>query len=170
MNPLRLPFRRLRINSFRGFSASYNYPPQHPPTLFDLILKSDWAAASRQLAINPQEARYKHPRGYTMLHCAVESGAPLEFIQAMVNAYPEGVNLKDWKGRSVEEACLFPETKDWLRRFCNQSASSKSDATITTLDILHQLEKISSDVSSLERSCRNLQINVDALIAKLKGG
>ena len=159
---------------------STNYQSQHPPILFDLILQSDWAAAKKRVTNHPHEARYKHPRGYTMLHCTVESGAPIEFVEAMVNAFPQGVEMKDWKGRTVLDMCLYQETKEFLNKYSNTDSTSEGadeDAAANSsssqmyddkLYIIQQIHKISDEATSLEASCQRLRKEIDVLIAKMK--
>jgi hypothetical protein len=144
--------------------------------LFDLILKSDWAAATKRVSSHPNEARYKHPRGYTMLHCAVESGAPLDFIKAMVHAYPEGVDMKDWKGRSVQDAALYEETTEFFKQYNSTNANDTEPIKgprlmndDNVLKIVKQVQKISNEVSSLEKSIQQLRNEMDVLVATLKG-
>lgn len=109
-----------------------------------------------------------------MLHCAVESGAPLDFIKAIVNAYPEGVEMKDWKGRSVEEAALYDETKEFFRQYKNISkigTDSIAHAVLTDDKInkvVRQVKKISNEVSTLEKSIQQLRKEMDLLIDELK--
>lgn len=113
-----------------------------------------------------------------MLHCAVESGAPLECVKAMVHAFPEGVKMKDWKGRNVADVALYDETKEFLRKYETGSMSTtvSTEDSITRpallneskLDIVQQLERTSNAISLLEQSCEQLRKDVDLLIAKLK--
>lgn len=157
----------------RLFSSGFD---TSPPILFDLILRSDWSAATRRVLIHPDEARYRHPRGYTILHCAVESGAPLEFVKAMVNAFPEGVGIRDWKGRSARDVALYNETKDFLNRAENNDACGSSTVLVDSSsgkpdensEVLLRIEKISGEVSSIESSCKRLRKELDLLIAELK--
>ena len=116
-----------------------------------------------------------------MLHCAVESGAPLECVKAMVHAFPDGVKMRDWKGRNVVDIALYDETKEFLSKYergnvmgTTTSTVSKEAITHPALmtenksDIVQQLEKTSNAISSLEHSCNELRNDIDILIAKLK--
>jgi hypothetical protein len=112
-----------------------------------------------------------------MLHSAVELGAPLEFVEAMVRTFPEGFKVKDWKGRLVGDVVLYNETKEFLSRalrgegndvtnnvMADQSLISEQDK----LQILQQMEKVSGEISSLKKSCQRLSKEIDLLIAELK--
>jgi hypothetical protein len=94
----------------------------------------------------------------------------------MVNAFPEGVGIRDWKGRSARDVALYNETKDYLNRAENNETSGSAtmpvDSSSVTPDenneVLLRIEKISEEVSSLESSCQRLRNELDSLIAKLK--
>lgn len=114
-----------------------------------------------------------------MLHCTVESGAPLEFVEAIVNAYPQGVEMRDWKGRTVQDMCLYQETKEFLKKYSSNtdSTSERTDAAANSsssqmyddkMHFIQQIHKISDEVSSLEASCQRLRKEMDVLIAKMK--
>lgn len=111
-----------------------------------------------------------------MLHCAVESGAPLDFIKAMVHAYPEGVDMKDWKGRSVQDAALYEETTEFFKQYNSTNANDTEPIKgprlmndDNVLKIVKQVQKISNEVSSLEKSIQQLRNEMDVLVATLKG-
>ncbi|KAL3787898.1 hypothetical protein HJC23_000140 [Cyclotella cryptica] len=158
----------LRLFS-NGFDTS-------PPILFDLILRSDWSAAMKRVSMHPNEARYRHPRGYTILHCAVESGAPLDFVKAMVNAFPQGLGIKDWKGRSPRDVALYNETKDFLNKAEHNELSGSAKVLVDSpsveagenYEVILQIERLKGEVSLLESSCQRIRKELDSLITKLK--
>jgi hypothetical protein len=160
---------------FSGGSGGEGFhTPQSPPPLFDLILRSDWNAALKRVEQYPREAHYRHPRGFTMLHCAVESGAPLEVITAIVHAFPGSLMQKDWKGRRAEDVALYNETKDFLRGIDSSKVNpvTCTDASANTLacdEVVHQIEKLSKELLAIETRCSVLRTEMDVLIAKLKG-
>ena len=160
------------------------YDPSPPPILFDMVLSNDWTSALKRVKSHPHEASYRHPRGWTPLHCAVEVGAPLEFVQAVVEAFPKGLKLKDWKGRSAEEVALYNETRDYLKQVNKPSEnvsnidylpSEKSVIMETATSdgvklhaIAPQIEKISTELLSMEKTCRSLRKELDGLIEVVK--
>ena len=92
---------------FSGGSGGEGFhTPQSPPPLFDLILRSDWNAALKRVEQYPREAHYRHPRGFTMLHCAVEFKGltPLEHTDPAAFARVVHINLTaPWW---LSQACL----------------------------------------------------------------
>lgn len=167
-------------NVLRNFAAASSpppsYDPPHPPILFDLILRADWKSALKRISSHPIEARYRHPRGYTLLHCAVEYQAPVELIDKMVKAHPEALEMKDWQGRSIVDVAIGNETKAFLEKL------SKNDLQQTQNDVveegeteemgsnlsLSQMKAISKQLLEIETSCKSLRIRLNGLIEQVR--
>ncbi|KAL7496192.1 hypothetical protein ACHAWT_009945 [Skeletonema menzelii] len=161
--------------SLRNFAASSippsSYEPAHPPILFDLVLRSDWKSALKRVSSHPIEARYRHPRGYTLLHCAVEYGAPVELIDMMAKAHPEALEMKDWQGRSIVDIAIENDTKVFLEKLAQndlQQTQQQKDVVKgeTSEEVgsnlsLTQMEAISKQLLEIETSCHRLRIQLD---------
>ena len=172
---LQLPLRRGNL-SLRNFAAAStppsSYEPAHPPILFDLVLRSDWKSALKRVSSHPIEARYRHPRGYTLLHCAVEYGAPVELLDKMAKAHPEALEMKDWQGRSIVDVAVENDTKVFLEKLSQkdlqQTQGTTNDEVGSNLS-LTQMKAISKQLLEIENSCHRLRIQLDALVDEVKG-
>ena len=163
---------------FASATPPSSYEPAHPPILFDLVLRSDWKSALKRVSSHPIEARYPHPRGYTLLHCAIEYGAPVELIDKMAKAHPEALEMKDWQGRSIVDVAVENDTKMFLEKLSlndwqqtqqqNDDDVEKGTTTGSNLS-LTQIEAISKQLIDIETSCHRLRIQLDALVDELKG-
>eukprot|EP00986_Skeletonema_menzelii_P006054 scaffold2287_cov135-Skeletonema_menzelii.AAC.5 len=161
--------------SLRNFAASSippsSYEPAHPPILFDLVLRSDWKSALKRVSSHPIEARYRHPRGYTLLHCAVEYGAPVELIDMMAKAHPEALEMKDWQGRSIVDIAIENDTKVFLEKLAqndlqqtqqqNDVVKGETSEEVGSNLSLTQMEAISKQLLEIETSCQRLRIQLD---------
>ena len=165
----------------RNFAAASappppSYDPAHPPILFDLVLSADWKSALKRIASHPFEARYRHPRGYTLLHCAVEYGSPVELIDKMVKAHPEALQMKDWQGRSIVDVAINNETKSFLENISQSDLQQTHDAAKESemeeigsgSNIsLSQMKAISRQLLEMETSCQSLRVQLDGLIEQV---
>eukprot|EP00985_Skeletonema_marinoi_P004487 scaffold1955_cov122-Skeletonema_marinoi.AAC.15 len=166
--------------SLRNFAAESappsSYNPAYPPILFDLVLRSDWKSALKRVSSHPIEARYRHPRGYTLLHCAVEYGAPVEMIDKMAKAHPEALYMKDWQGRSIADVAIDNDTKVFLEKLSQsqddlhqtQQEEGKTEEFDPNLSS-PQIKAISKQLLDIETSCHKLRIQLDALVDKVEG-
>lgn len=165
------------------------YQPPTPPILFDMVLRNDWSNVLQRVKSHPHEASYRHPRGWTALHCSVEAGAPLDVVEAIVEAFPKSLNMKDWKGRRADEVALYPETKDYLKknnsgdkamteRVTNNSSSCQYDdetlesASRTQMsnispELEEQIVKVSEELVRLEETCQSLRKELTSLTEML---
>lgn len=173
---LRLPLRCANL-SLRNFASAppSSYDPPHPPILFDLVLRSDWKSALKRVSSHPIEAKYRHPRGYTLLHCAVEYGAPVELIDKMTKAHPEALEMNDWQGRSIVDVATDSDTKVFLEKLAQIGLQQtqlveegETDGVGSNLS-LTQMNAISKQLLEIETSCRTLRNQLDALTNELKG-
>ncbi len=168
--------------SLRNFASSsappLSYDPAHPPILFDLVLRSDWKTALKRVSSHPIEAKYRHPRGYTLLHCAVEYGAPVELIDKMAKAHPEALEMNDWQGRSIVDVATDSDTKVFLQKLAQVDLQQKLQddvvGEVKTDEVgsklsLTQMNAISKQLLEIETSCHRLRIQLDALTDELKG-
>jgi hypothetical protein len=169
----------------RNFAAASappppSYDPPHPPILFDLILRADWKSALKRISSHPIEARYRHPRGYTLLHCAVEYQAPVELIDKMAKAHPEALEMTDWQGRSIVDVAIDSETKAFLEKLLSQNddlqqtqqhhdvvEEGTTEEMGTNLSSLSQMKAISKQLLEIETSCKSLRIQLDGLIEQV---
>lgn len=127
---------------------------------------------------HPQEARYRHPRGYTTLHCCAEYGAPLDVVQAVYNACPKAIHVKDYEGRTPIEAAVLDEIKEFLQTISADNKIDKTnndgDATVVLAQhsdanqILSHISTLSNHVKSLTSTCDNMRTEIDALKSALK--
>mmetsp|Transcript_26214 Transcript_26214/g.55242 ORF Transcript_26214/g.55242 Transcript_26214/m.55242 type:complete len:231 (-) Transcript_26214:2173-2865(-) len=165
------------------------YQPPTPPILFDMVLRNDWSGVLQRVKSHPHEASYRHPRGWTALHCSVEAGAPLDVVEAIVEAFPKSLNMKDWKGRSAEEVALYRETRDYLKKInsgdlkiaeqvtYNTSSCRYDDETLESAsrtqrsngshELETQIEKISEELVRLEDACQSLRKELNSLTEML---
>ena len=169
-------------SSLRSFSSSpgppSTYDPPHPPILFDLVLRADWKSALNRVSSHPIEAKYRHPRGYTLLHCAVEYQAPIELIDKMTKAHPEALEMKDWQGRSIVDVAIDDDTKTFLEELIARNDSQpkpqlNESGNVTTMEsgsniTLAQVAAISKQLHEIETSCHQLRIQLDALTKQTK--
>ena len=65
-----------------------------------LIKMRNWSSATKKLASNPKSAAKARPDGYLPIHFACECGAPQEFIQALIDAFPLSIHATTWIGRT----------------------------------------------------------------------
>jgi len=73
-----------------------HYNSQAESSLHDAIISRNWSKAISYARSNPEMCRYQTPRGYYPLHCACVMGScPFEVVLALVEAYPEAVNLRN---------------------------------------------------------------------------
>jgi hypothetical protein len=166
--------------SLRNFAAESappsSYNPAHPPILFDLVLRSDWKSALKRVSSHPIEARYRHPRGYTLLHCAVEYGAPVQLIDKMAKAHPEALFMKDWQGRSIADVAIDSDTQVFLEKLSQsqddlqqtQQEEGKTEEVDSNLSS-SQMKAISKQLLEIETSCHKLRTQLDALVDKVEG-
>lgn len=162
-----------------------SYDPPHPPILFDLVLRADWKSATKRITSHPIEARYRHPRGYTLLHCSVEYQAPIELIEMMAKAYPEALMMKDWQGRSIVDVAVNNETKAFLEQLSKSNTlhhdhvqneeegdDGKGISAEETGPInlsLSQIKSISKQLLEIETCCHKLRAQLDSLTDELEG-
>ncbi|KAL7464505.1 hypothetical protein ACHAXS_004842 [Conticribra weissflogii] len=146
-----------------------------------MVLRNDWSSVLERVKSHPHEVSYRHPRGWTALHCSVEAGAPIDVVESIVEAFPKCLDMKDWKGRSAEEVALYQETKDFLKEKIamylvaaeqevtkNSSSGQYDDKTLEYVvsgaqnrngspEFHVQIEKISNELARLEDTCRSLR-------------
>ena len=174
------PMPMLPLRNFASATPPSSYEPAHPPILFDLVLRSDWKSALKRVSSHPIEARYRHPRGYTLLHCAVEYGAPVELIDKMAKAHPEALGMKDWQGRSIVDVAVENDTKIFLEKLSlndlqpetkqqNDDVEKETTTEKRSNLSLVQIEAISKQLIVIETSCHRLRTQLDALVDELKG-
>ena len=87
------------------------------PTLFDYILQKRFDSVLDRAKSHPGEARYPHPRRWTALHACVEYDAPLEVISEIIRAYPEALEIKDWRGKTPLEIAVKSKHRKFLKSF-----------------------------------------------------
>jgi hypothetical protein len=117
MQSLALYSTRVTTGTFlQATRRAMSYTPMSPPPLFDLCVRQSFDAALERVRTHPHEARFKHPRNWTALHCCVEHVAPLHLVKAIYKAHPESLTAKDWQGTTPEEAAVDLETKEFLKQ------------------------------------------------------
>ena len=161
-----------------------SYDPPHPPILFDLVLRADWKSAIKRITSHPIEARYRHPRGYTLLHCSVEYQAPIELIEMMAKAYPEALMMKDWQGRSIVDVAVNNESKTFLEQLSKRTLHKMQNEEEEEEDAgkgisaketghinlsLSQMKSISKQLLEIETCCHELRTQLDSLTDELEG-
>lgn len=161
-----------------------------PPPLFDLCVRRSFNEALERAQTHPHEARFKHPRNWTALHCCVEHVAPLPVVKAIYEANPESLTTKDWQGITPEEAAVDIETKEFLKQALQDrlaKASSEdsalkkhTEATIINASIsvsndpmllgkmLAHANNLSEQVSELHTKTGKLQKEMEELKATLR--
>ena len=180
-----------QIRKLAAANPLSSYDPPHPPILFDLVLRADWKSAIKRITSHPIEARYRHPRGYTLLHCSVEYQAPIELIEMMAKAYPEALMMKDWQGRSIVDVAVNNETKIFLEQLSKSNLHNMQnddedkdddDEDDTGKGIseetggpnpnnlsLSQMKSISKKLLEIETCCHKLRTQLDSLTDELEG-
>ncbi|CAB9499854.1 expressed unknown protein [Seminavis robusta] len=180
-------------------SRASSYYPQPPPPLFDLCVRRAYGEALERVRAHPHEARFKHPRNWTALHCCVEHVAPLKLVKAIYEANPQSLTTTDWQGLTPQDAAVDLETKEFLRQQTELHQTAKNDTgNSTTIEeatgaiseqgtsstgtiydkandpmllgkVLVHANSLSDKISELNETTRALQNEVDALKATLKG-
>ena len=176
-----------QIRKLAAANPPSTYDPPHPPILFDLVLRADWKSAIKRISSHPIEARYRHPRGYTLLHCSVEYQAPIELIEMMAKAYPEALMMKDWQGRSIVDVAVNNETKTFLEQLSKRNPHNmqnddedeedddagkgiSADETGGPNNLsLSQMKSISKKLLEIETCCHKLRAQLDSLTDELEG-
>ncbi len=174
-----------QIRKLAAANPPSSYDPPHPPILFDLVLRADWKSAIKRITSHPIEARYRHPRGYTLLHCSVEYQAPTELIEMMAKAYPEALMMKDWQGRSIVDVAVNNETKAFLEKISKSTLHNMQDDDDDDEDdtgkgiseetggpnnlSLSQMKSISKQLLEIETCCHKLRAQLDSLTDELEG-
>lgn len=176
-----------QIRKLAAANPPSSYDPPHPPILFDLVLRADWKSAIKRITSHPIEARYRHPRGYTLLHCSVEYQAPIELIEMMAKAYPEALIMKDWQGRSIVDVAVNNETKAFLEQLSKSTPHNmqkddedkddddagkgiSAEETVGPNNLsLSQMKSISKQLLEIETCCHKLRTQLDSLTYELEG-
>lgn len=124
-----------------------------PPRIFDFIIQLRFDEVLKRVGSHPHEASYPHPRRWTALHACVEYGAPLEVVKALVYAYPDALEMKDWRGLTPIDIALSEELKEYLASVDIESlleeqrhTLEENDGTNTTASSSSSLP-LSGDVS-----------------------
>jgi hypothetical protein len=180
------PLTRTFLQSTRRRAMSYT--PMSPPRLFDLCVRQAFDAALERIRTHPHEARFKHPRNWTALHCCVEHVAPLELVKAIYQAHPESLTAKDWQGITPQEAAVDLETKEFLKQETAQrrehghavKATPERNSAMLGIHagavndpvllgkILAHATNLSEQISNLQKTTTGLQREVEQLMATLK--
>lgn len=178
-----------QIRKLAAANPPSSYDPPHPPILFDLVLRADWKSATKRITSHPIEARYRHPRGYTLLHCSVEYQAPIELIEMMAKAYPDALMMKDWQGRSIVDVAVNNETRAFLEQLSKSNLynmqnddedkdddedgkgiSAEETGGPNNLSLsLSQMKSISKQLLEIETCCHKLRTQLDSLTDELEG-
>ena len=124
----------------------------------------------KRVKSHPHEVSYPHPRRWTALHACVEYGAPIEVVEALVHAYPDALNMKDWRGQTPLDVALTDVLKEYLASIDIETAEgSDADGIIQTdnlavevapeksHNVLQHIDKISQQVANLRRQCDSLE-------------
>ena len=147
-----------------------------PPQLFDFIIQLRFDEVLKRVKSHPHEVSYPHPRRWTALHACVEYGAPIEVVEALVHAYPDALNMKDWRGQTPLDVALTDVLKEYLASIDIETAEgSDADGIIQTdnlavevapensHNVLRHIDKISQQVANLRRQCDSLEDEIRKL-------
>ena len=147
-----------------------------PPQLFDFIIQLRFDEVLKRVKSHPHEVSYPHPRRWTALHACVEYGAPIEVVEALVHAYPDALNMKDWRGQTPLDVALTDVLKEYLASIDIETAEgSDADGIIQTdnlavevapensHNVLQHIDKISQQVANLRRQCDSLEDEIRKL-------
>mgnify|MGYP000476129062 CR=1 FL=1 len=169
-----------------------SYQPLSPPPLFDLCVRHSFDKALERAKTHPHEARFKHPRNWTALHCCVEHVAPLEVVKAIYQAHPQSVIMKDWQGITPAQAAVDLDTKEYLQQQeklllkeleqkqsdnqrTGQNESSQSTIGMTSSNdplllgkALAHANNLSDQIADLTKTTKSLQKEMDDLKATLR--
>ena len=164
-------FSRPRLGPTRPY-----YTPAIPPPLFDLCVRQDFTQALERVRSHPHEARFKHPRGWTALHCCVEHVAPLDLVQALCEAHPPALSTKDWNGKTPVESAVDPATKEFLQKVMDGGKweptvpldASSVEPHVDLQKVLKHVNEMGAQVESLRTTSESLQKELDALKATLR--
>lgn len=146
-----------------------------PPQLFDLIIQLRFDEALKRVKSHPHEVSYPHPRRWTALHACVEYGAPIEVVEALLEAYPDALVMKDWRGQTPLDVALTDELKLYLASvdvsslFGSETGGRDVEGGIPTDNlaadvtpenphgVLQHIDKMSQQVANLRRQCDSLE-------------
>lgn len=140
-----------------------------PPQLFDFIIQLRFDEVLKRVKSHPHEVSYPHPRRWTALHACVEYGAPIEVVEAVVHAYPDALNMKDWRGQTPVGVALTDELKEYLASIDIETEGSDAVGDIpwdnstvevapeNSHNVLQHIDKISQQVANLRRQCDSLE-------------
>jgi len=149
-----------------------------PPQLFDFIIQLRFGEVLKRAKSHPHEVRYPHPRRWTALHACVEYGAPIEVVEALIQAYPDALSVKDWRGKTPMDIALTDELKQYLASVDIDSlVGGGTEGTVTvggvptsadvasedSQDALQHIDKISQQVVNLRRQCDSLESEIRML-------
>mmetsp|Transcript_10777 Transcript_10777/g.23380 ORF Transcript_10777/g.23380 Transcript_10777/m.23380 type:complete len:240 (-) Transcript_10777:122-841(-) len=162
---------------FQQFSTPSAVGP--PPRIFDFIIQLRFDEVLKRVQSHPHEASYPHPRRWTALHACAEYGAPVEVVKALVSAYPDALEMKDWRGHKPVDIALSDELKEYLasvdieslegqnRSFeqnleTNTTTSSSRNVSLAGDDvsrdqIIRHVDKISHQIGKLNDEIRLLK-------------
>lgn len=160
----------------RAFSSYYN--PTTPPPLFDLCVRKDFKGALNRTRTHPHEAKFKHPRGWTALHCCVEHVAPLEVVQAIYRANPESATAKDWNGLTPAEAAVDLETQEFLEQAMAGNVPTTTEdvsaegllaaSNVELQKVIAHVNTLSSQAAALALASESMQTEIEALKEALR--
>ena len=159
---------RIAVTGIRLLSTPRIVGP--PPQLFDFIIQLRFDEVLKRVKSHPHEVSYPHPRRWTALHACVEYGAPIEVVEALVHAYPDALNMKDWRGQTPLDVALKDELKQYLASIDIETVESSDADGIIQMDnliveaapenshnVLQHIDKISQQVANLRRQCDSLE-------------
>lgn len=153
----------------RSFSS---YAPLSSPPLFDMCVQKSFDRALERARTHPHEAKFKHPRNWTALHCCVEQVAPLDLVKAVYEANPDALTTKDWQGLTPVEAAVDLETKEYLTSALKNLQEKKETDPVgsgnTNVKDPMLIGKIISHVNSISNEAKELRKTTEKLEKELK--
>jgi hypothetical protein len=114
-----------RRRSMRRSMARRLTGERHPEALFDLLLRKDWKTALIVILHSPHWAKIPHPMLGLPLNVAIEGGAPVEVVAALLEAYPDATTIRNQSNDlPCHSACCYGISSEVMKMLlrCNPDA------------------------------------------------
>jgi hypothetical protein len=98
---------------------------RHPESLIVPLLRNDWKTALTVILHSPHFTKTVVPREGVLLNVAFRSGAPVEVVTALLEAYPEATTIRNLNNYlPCHLACLYGISSEGMKMLlrCNPDA------------------------------------------------
>mmetsp|Transcript_10865 Transcript_10865/g.13302 ORF Transcript_10865/g.13302 Transcript_10865/m.13302 type:complete len:714 (+) Transcript_10865:85-2226(+) len=111
--------------------------------LYELARSAQFYEMVSRAQTHPSEAKYQSVEGNTALHCCARKNAPIEAIQAIIDAAPSTINIKDLHGNTPLDVAVICDANE---NIIDALRTAKQELVRDALENLFTLE---SDVKVL---------------------